>query len=56
MKSLISVNYKFMSLTPKYLVELILESKYTKGIEMYINYDKEEERKYLDDLVIELKR
>ena len=56
MKSLISVNKKFMELNPKELVELILEHKYTKGIEIYINYFEEDERKYLDDLVYEIKK
>ena len=56
MKSLISINHKFMSLTPKYLVELILKSKYTKGVEAYIDVKNEKELKYLDDLVFELKK
>lgn len=56
MKSLISINYKFMSVSPKHLIELILKSKYTKGVEIYIGENSEEELKYLDDLVFELKR
>lgn len=56
MKSLISINYKFMSISPKELVSLILESKYTKGIEAYININDEKEMKYLDSLTYELKR
>ena len=51
-----SVNIsKFMPINPKRLVELIKTSKYTKGVEVYIAYN-EEELKYLDDLVFELKR
>ena len=56
MNSLISVNYKFMELSPKELVSLVLEYKYTKGIEIYVDNNKENELKYLDDLVYELKR
>ncbi len=56
MNSLISVNYKFMEVNPKDLVNLILEYKYTKGIEIYIDVNKDNELKYLDDLVFELKR
>ena len=56
MKSLISVNSKFMVLNPSELVSLILESKYTKGIELYIDYDNDFQKKYLEDLVFELKK
>ena len=56
MNSLISVNYKFMSLSPKSLIDLILKSKYTKGVEIYIDSTSDKELKYLDDLVFELKR
>lgn len=56
MKNIISINYKFMSLTPKRLVELISNSKSTKGVEIYINFNNKEELKYLDNLVIELKQ
>ena len=55
MKSLISINNKFMSLSPKELIQLILDSKYTKGVETYINMSNEDELKYLDNLVLELK-
>ena len=55
MKSLISVNKKFMDINPRKLVELILKSKYTKGIEIFIN-NNEIEWKYLDDLVFEIKK
>lgn len=56
MNSLISINYKFMELSPKDLINLIIKSKYTKGVEAYINVDNEKELKYLDDLVFELKK
>ena len=56
MNSVISVNYKFMEIIPKKLVELILASKYTNGVELFIDYEKENEMKYLDDLVYEIKR
>ena len=56
MNSIISVNRKFMELTPKELVELILNSKYTKGLEICIDNASKEEEKYLDDLVFELKK
>lgn len=54
--SLISINHKFMSLSPKELVELIINTKYTRGIEAYININKEEELNYLSQLVFELKK
>lgn len=56
MKSLISINYKFMGISPKELVSLILNSKYTKGVEANIDVNNEQELKYLDDLVFELKK
>ncbi len=57
MKSIMSVNvFKFMPVSPKRLVELIKESKYTKGVEVYLDCNKEDELKYLDDLVYELYR
>lgn len=56
MKSLISVNYKFMEISPKELVENILKTKHTKGIELCINYDNEKHIKYLNDLVFEIKK
>ena len=46
MKSLISINFKFMELGHKELVELITASKHTKGVEAYIEYDSIEEIKY----------
>ena len=56
MKSLISINHKFMCISSRELVKLIKESKYTKGVEIYIDYDKQEEVDYLDSLVPELKQ
>ncbi|MBR5662489.1 MAG: hypothetical protein IKX00_02415 [Bacilli bacterium] len=56
MNSLISTNKKFMSINPKRLCEILLSYKYTKGIEIYIDYNNEDEVKYLNDLVYEIKR
>lgn len=56
MNSLISINYKFMKVIPKELVQLINNSKYTKGIEICVDTNKPNEMKYLDDLVYELKK
>lgn len=63
MKSLISINAKFMSLTPKDLIELLKTSNYIKGLEVYIdngdndyNLSREYQLDYLDKLIYELKR
>ena len=56
MKSLMSVNYKFMSISPKRLIELVNSSKYVKGLEVCIDFKKEEEQLYLDNLIFELKK
>ena len=56
MNSLISLNFKYMSISPKELVSIIASSKYTKGAEMYIDFREENELKYLDDFVYELKK
>ena len=40
MKSLISINNKFMSINPKKLTEMIMKFKYTKGVEVYVNLEK----------------
>ncbi len=56
MKSLMSINYKFMELSPKELIGLVLESKYCKGVEIYIEKDNPFENKYLDDLIYEIQR
>ena len=56
MKSLISINKKFMVVTPNRLVELMLDSKSCKGVEACVDYDSQEELKYLYDLTFLLKR
>ena len=56
MNSLISINSKFMSVSPKELVKMILNFKYTKGFEVFFDCDSEVEMKYLDDLVYEIKK
>ena len=56
MKSLISINNKFMDVNPKELVEMILKYKYTQGIEVYVDCEDVIELKYLDDLVFEMKK
>lgn len=56
MNNLISVNRKFMDINPKELIELVLSSKTTKGIEIYINNYSEYEQEYLNQLVLELKQ
>ena len=55
MNSLICINNKFLSISPKDLVNYINKSKYTKGIAVYFDFENEEEKKYLDDLVVEIK-
>jgi sugar phosphate isomerase/epimerase len=45
-----------MSLTTKRLIELIKNSKSCKGVEIYIDYNKQEEVDYLDKLVYDLKQ
>lgn len=51
MKSIISINNKFMSYNPYELVEFIkLNSKYTDGFEIYIEYQNKDELQYLKDL------
>lgn len=56
MNSLISINNKFMDINVKEFVELINNSKYTKGVELYIDVENDDEIKYLNDLVFELKK
>lgn len=56
MKSLISINSKFMDISPKRIVELIKEYKYTEGIEACFDYENEAEMKYLYDLIYEMKK
>ena len=45
MKSLISVNKKFMEVSPKDLFDIILKYKYTKGIEACFDFNNPEEMK-----------
>ena len=56
MNNLISINKKFMDISPSKLVELILNSKYTKGVEIYVDYTFDKELEYLKNLVLELKK
>ena len=56
MKSLMSINNKFMEVSPKNLALMITKSEYTKGIEIYVDINVEEEVNYLDELIYELKR
>lgn len=56
MNSLMSINFKFMELSPKELIELVLNSKYCKGVELCIDNNSPIEEKYLDDLIHEIKR
>ena len=48
---LISINYKFMDLKPNELVDLIVQSTHTKGIEIFVDLYNDSERKYLRALV-----
>lgn len=51
MKTLMSINKKFMELSPSELIELVsANSKYVNGYEISINFDNEEEVKYLCEL------
>lgn len=54
MNSLISINSKFMSVSPNELVKMILDSKHTKGFEVFFDCDSDIEMKYLDDLMYEI--
>ena len=56
MNSLMSINFKYMELSPKELIELVLESKYCKGVELCIDNDSPIEEKYLDELIHEIQR
>lgn len=56
MNSLISINNKFMNISPTDLVNYINKSKYTKGIAVYFDFENAEEKKYLDHLVVEIKK
>lgn len=51
MKSILSVNKKFMIFSPYELIELVKKkSKYVEGFEIYIDYHNENEIKYLKEL------
>lgn len=56
MNSLISFNNKFISLKPSEIAELIIKSKYTKGLEIYLDFFNELEKDYLARLVFEIKK
>lgn len=56
MKNLISINNKFMKISPKKLVSMIKNTKSVKGLEIYINIDSSFEMNYLDELVFEIKK
>ena len=51
MKSIISINEKFQTMEPKKLVSKIMESKYVKGIEVFVNPDNKYMMDYMDQLV-----
>ncbi len=48
MKSVISVNYKFMEIPPRELLELV--AKYADGIEVYADYHQQAEVEYLNEI------
>lgn len=51
MKPLISINKKFMDYNPTELNQIVLNnSNYIEGYEIYIDYNNQEERKYLEEL------
>jgi len=51
MKSIISINKKFMEYTPYELINIIKNnSKYIDGFEIYIDYHNQEENEYLKEL------
>ena len=56
MKSLISINRKFMDITPRELVDHILHSKYIKGFEIFLNAESGFELEYLYNLLYEVKK
>ena len=56
MKSLISINSKFMDLAPTELIDLIINFKTIQGVEINIDLNNEFQKKYLEDLVFELKK
>ena len=56
MKSLISINRKFMDLNIRDLVDSVLRSKYIKGFELFLNAESGFEIEYLYNLLYEVKR
>ena len=56
MKAIISINKKFMEVSPKKLIEMISNTKYVKGIEINIDSSSDFELNYLHNLVFELKK
>lgn len=55
-KSIISVNKKFMDIAPKRLIEIINKTKSTSGIELFINCKDQLEMNYLEELVHEIRK
>ena len=55
-KSIISVNKKFMDIAPKRLIEIINKTKSTSGIELFINCKDQLEMNYLEALVHAIKK
>ena len=57
MNSLISVNKKFMEISPSELARMVKGSGSVKGLELSISdYSDNSELEYLDGLVLELKK
>ena len=48
MKSVISVNYRFMEMPPSELLELV--AKYADGVEVYADYHQQAEVDFLDEV------
>jgi sugar phosphate isomerase/epimerase len=55
MISVISLNEKFKSITPNAMIKKLVESKYTKGVEICASPNDEEMLAYMDELVKECK-
>ena len=51
MISVISVNEKFQTVSPKELIEMILETKYCRGIEISVNPNNDYMMNYMEELV-----
>ena len=56
MKSLIGINRKFMDITPRDLVDCVLNSKHIKGFEVFLNVESGFEVEYLYNLLYEVKK